>query len=93
MLELEVLICVYALLLHCQTIDLVTRTSELLAVDRLATGAVALREVAALEHEARDDAVERRACVAEAVLACAELAEVLRGLGDDIVEELEDNAA
>ncbi len=37
--------------------------------------------------------MERRARVAEAVLACAELAEVLRGLGDDVVEELEDDAA
>ncbi len=37
--------------------------------------------------------MERRARVAEAVFACAELTEVLRGLWDDIVEELEDDAA
>ena len=37
--------------------------------------------------------MEGGALVAEAVLASRELAEVLRGLGDDVVEELEDDAA
>lgn len=36
--------------------------------------------------------MERRALVAETVLASGELAEVLRGLGHDIVIELEDDA-
>lgn len=36
--------------------------------------------------------MERRALVAEAVLACAELTEVLSGLGNNIVVELEDDA-
>lgn len=54
---------------------------------------VAAGEVTALEHELRDDAVELAAGVAEALLAGAEGAEVLGGLGDDVVEELEVDAA
>ncbi|GET85872.1 cyclophilin [Leishmania tarentolae] len=50
---------------------------KLVAVDRLATGAIEVREVAALDHEVRDDAVKDRVFVAEPVLACAELPEVL----------------
>ena len=69
------------------------RTSELLAVDRLATGAVVAGEVAALEHELGDDAVEPRAGVAVPVLPSAQLAEVARGLGDDVVVQLEHDAA
>lgn len=56
------------------------------AVDRLAAGAVASGEVTTLEHELGDDAVERGALVAEAVLASAELAEVLGRLGDNAGE-------
>ena len=66
---------------------------ELLAVDGLATGAVATGEVTALEHELGDDAVEGRALVAEALLAGAEGAEVGSGLGNDIVEQVEGDAA
>lgn len=55
-------------------------TLELSPIDALTAGTVAGREVAALEHEGRDDAVERGARVAEAVLARAQLAEVLRGV-------------
>ena len=40
----------------------------------------------------RDDTVEAGALVAEAVLACGELTEVPRGLGDNVVKELEDDA-
>ena len=68
-------------------------TGELLSVDRLAAGAVALGEVTTLKHEVGDDAVEARASVAVAILARRQLAEVPRSLGDDVVEELEDNAA
>lgn len=50
------------------------------------------REVTALEHELGDDTVEARARVAKAVLARCELAEVPRGLGHDVVVELEDDA-
>jgi hypothetical protein len=54
---------------------------------------VAAGEVTALEHELGDDTVELGALVAEALLASAESAEVLSRLGDDIVEELEVDAA
>lgn len=54
---------------------------------------VATGEVTTLEHELRDDAVEGRAGVAEALLAGAESAEVLSGLGDNVVVEVEVDAA
>lgn len=54
---------------------------------------VAAGEVTTLKHEIRDDTVELGAGVAEALLASAEGAEVLDGLGDDVVEELEVDAA
>jgi len=55
---------------------------------------IATGEVTALEHELGDDTVELGANVSLALLlGLAELLEVLRGLGDDIVEELEINAA
>lgn len=50
---------------------------ELVAVDRLATSAVVVGEVASLAHEVRDDTVESAALVAEALLARAQRAEVL----------------
>jgi hypothetical protein len=54
---------------------------------------VATGEVTTLEHELGDDTVELGAAVAEALLAGAQGAEVLSRLGDDIVEELEVDAA
>eukprot|EP00290_Baffinella_frigidus_P012971 CAMPEP_0180153014 /NCGR_PEP_ID=MMETSP0986-20121125/23196_1 /TAXON_ID=697907 /ORGANISM="non described non described, Strain CCMP2293" /LENGTH=159 /DNA_ID=CAMNT_0022100867 /DNA_START=649 /DNA_END=1126 /DNA_ORIENTATION=- len=65
---------------------------ELRAVDGLATGAVHVGEVTALDHEVRDDAVEGAALEAEALLARAQRAEVLRGLGG-VILELHDDAA
>lgn len=65
----------------------------LLAVDGLATGAVATGEVTTLEHELGDDTVELGAGVTEAVLASAESTEVLGGLGDDVSAQLHDDAA
>jgi hypothetical protein len=65
---------------------------ELLTVDRLTTGAVTTGEVTTLEHEVRDDTVERRALVTETLLAGAELAEVLGGLGDLVIVEVEVDA-
>ena len=50
---------------------------------------VATGEVTTLEHELRDDTVEGRSLVAEALLASAESTEVLSGLGDNVIEELE----
>lgn len=46
-------------------------------------------EVTTLKHEVRDDSVEGRALVTETLLASAESSEVLGGLGDDVVVELE----
>lgn len=74
--------------------------SKLVAVDGLAASAVAAGEVTTLDHEVLDDTVELGALVAEglarlahALLAGAESAEVLSGLGDDVGEELKDDAA
>ena len=50
-------------------------------------------EVTTLEHEVGDDSVEGRALVAKALLASAESAEVLGSLGDNIIEEVEVDAA
>lgn len=54
---------------------------------------VATGEVTTLEHELGDHTVELGAGVAKALLASAESAEVLGGLGDDIVVEGEVDAA
>lgn len=66
---------------------------ELLAVDRLATSAIATGEVTALKHELRNDAMELGAAVAKAFLASAKGTEVLSGLRRDIVVEIEVDAA
>ena len=72
-------------------------TTHLAAVDGLPAGPVAPLKVASLDHETRDDPVEVRALVPKVLrqflavdlLAATQGAEVGRGLGDDIVEELE----
>jgi len=68
---------------------------ELVAVDGLATSAVAAGEVTTLAHELGDHTVEATALVVEglaggagALLAGAESAEVLSGLGDGVGVEL-----
>ena len=69
---------------------------EFESVDGLAPCAVAPREVAALQHELRDDAMEGGALVVEGfaalphpLLASAEGAEVGGGQGGDVVIQLE----
>mmetsp|Transcript_13517 Transcript_13517/g.37119 ORF Transcript_13517/g.37119 Transcript_13517/m.37119 type:complete len:247 (-) Transcript_13517:46-786(-) len=62
---------------------------ELETIDALTASAVAVREVAALAHEAWDDAVERGAFV----LLQAELPEVLRRLWDDTSVQAEHDAS
>ena len=54
---------------------------------------VATGEVTSLEHELRDNAVEGRASVSETLLAGAESAEILGGLGDNVVVKLEGHSA
>ena len=65
---------------------------ELLSVDALTTSSIASSEITTLDHERLDDTVETRALVVErlailslTLLACAQCAEVLGGLGNDIV--------
>jgi hypothetical protein len=53
---------------------------------------VATSEVTALKHELRNDAVECRASVSEALLAGAKSTEVLSSLGDYIIVEDEVDA-
>lgn len=60
---------------------------------RLATGAVALGKVAALDHKVLDDAVEARPLIAKALLARGERAEVLGRLGRGLSVEADDDAA
>lgn len=64
-------------------------------VDGLATSAVVVGEVTALEHELGDDTVENAALVVQTVtlLTSAEGTEVLGGLGDNVGEQLKGNAA
>ena len=50
-------------------------------------------EVTTLNHEVVDDAVEGRALVTEAVLTGAQLPEVTGSDGNDIVKELQIDAA
>lgn len=52
---------------------------------------IATGEVTALEHELGDDSVERRSLVSEALLTGAESTEVLSGLWDILIEEVEDD--
>merc|ERR1711942_181459 len=66
---------------------------KLVAVDRLATGAVACGEVATLAHEARDNSVEGRSLVAEALLSSAQSTEVLSCAGHNIRSQLEGDTA
>lgn len=54
---------------------------------------VAAGEVTTLEHEVGDDAVEGRALVTLTLLLVAELSEVLSGLGDNVVVQLEVDTA
>ena len=54
---------------------------------------VATDEVTTLEHEVGDDTVEGRALVTLTLLLVAELSEVLSGLGDNVVVQLEVDTA
>jgi len=65
---------------------------ELLAIDGATTSSITPCEVPSLEHEAGYNPVEARALVSISLLASAQSAEVCSGLGDNVVEELEDYA-
>lgn len=62
---------------------------EFLAIDGLATSAIMVREVSALEHEVGDHAMECGALVAEAFLARAQRTEVFASLWSDICSQLQ----
>jgi len=73
---------------------------ELLTIDGLTAGAVAAGEITTLAHKVGDDTmesgtleVERLAGLALALLASAESAEILGGLGDDVGAESHLDAA
>ena len=61
---------------------------ELVAVDGLASSAVSSGEVATLAHEVGDDTVEGGSLEAVSLLAGAQGAEVLTGLGDNVSSQL-----
>lgn len=69
------------------------------AVDADHAGAVAVHKISALDHEILDDSVENRALVSgrysavPPVLAGAELSEVLRSFGTNILEQFENHSA
>ena len=69
---------------------------ELGAVDRLSASSIASREITTLDHKLLDDSVESGAFIGErfsgfafTLLAGAESSEVLGGLGNDVVVQLE----
>lgn len=66
---------------------------EFVAVDGLTASSVEGGEVTTLEHELRDYTVENGVFVTEALLTSAKSTEVLSSLRDDIVVELESDAA
>lgn len=66
---------------------------ELLTVDGLTTGTVASGEVTTLQHELRNHSVESRVGVAKSLLTSAQSSEVLSGLRNDIVVQLEGNSS
>ena len=69
--------------------------SELLTVDGLATGSVSSGEVTTLAHESGDDTVEGGSLEGKvsSLLASAESAEVLSGLGDNVSAELHNDTS
>jgi hypothetical protein len=58
-------------------------------MDRECNSYVATGEVTSLKHELRNDTVEGRASVSEALLASAKSTEVLNGPWDFVFEEVE----
>lgn len=62
---------------------------KLVAVNGLSTGTVVSGKVASLQHKVGNDSVEGGSGVSKAVLASTEGSEVLGGLGDHILVQLE----
>lgn len=72
-------------------LDLEVLVFELLAVDGLSSGSIAIGEVSSLEHELRNHSVEDGALVAEAFFASAQGSEVFGSIGHDVLVELDDD--
>lgn len=60
---------------------------------RLATSAVAVGKVAALNHKVLDDTMEGRSLISKALLSSGQGPEVLSSLGDSLAVETKDDAA
>lgn len=67
-------------------------TVESLAIDGLATGAVAPGEITALKHELGDHTVEEGTLVAITVLASRKFPEVSCGFGDGVIIQLKNDS-
>lgn len=94
MLELEVLVLK---LVAIDYLGLANWASAAIAVrwehTGLATGAITVGEVTALDHEVLDDTVESRSLITEALLASGESTEVLRGLGNSLAVKTKSNTS
>jgi len=74
---------------------------KLRSVNRFAPSSIKVSEVTTLHHETFNNSVEDAALVVQRLarelaptsLSCAELSEVLRGSGHDVLEKLHDNSA
>lgn len=86
--ELEVLICELLAVDALSASALISVNSYCLS-ELKSISYVTTSEVTTLKHEVWDDAVELAALVAEALLVGAESTEVLDGLWDNIIVEVE----
>ncbi len=66
---------------------------EFLAIDGFTASAVMVGKVSTLDHELRNDPMEARTLIAEAVFASGELKEILGRLGDLVAVETHDDSA
>jgi hypothetical protein len=66
---------------------------EFLAIDRLAAGAIAFGEVAALAHKVWDHAMKSAPLVAEPLLACTQRPKVFSSLRHHVRTQFNDNPA
>ena len=66
---------------------------KLCPIDAFAACSIASRKIPALEHEARNHAMEVASFVAEALLPCAESYEILTRMRHNVSSQLDHNAA
>jgi len=63
--------------------------TKLLPIDRFPACSVVSREISTLQHESRNNSVERRPLISESMLASGQLTKVARRLRNNVVEQLE----